>query len=292
MTDLKNIWVCAVINFNKWSVTPRMYTIAAIIAAFMIWLFSWLSDYVDAVGVAVTPWVFPFMLTTPVMMIIYGCLTALFYCDAPFTDSHTPFLAIRTSRRIWIIGQILYIVFAGFIYTAFFVFMSMLALFPNVQFSADWGAVLKTIAYDPASMTRYGIENMVNIEGQIISLFSAIEAMLISFGLFWLVSIFIGVLILCGNIVFGGMSGLIAAGLFTFIAYFSIYVGNITHGNILFFLSPLNWSSMYYLNWGGMDKFPTPIYAVSCLMTSIVVMSVVAVVVFCKRDMDIRERRL
>lgn len=291
MTDLKTIWLCARVNFSKWPVNPRIYTLAAVIVAFSIWVFSWIADYASIVGVPVSPWVFPYLLTPPVMFMIYGCLTTLLYCDAPFVDSHTPFLIIRTSRRNWVMGQLLYIVLAGFVYTAFFVLMSVVVLVPNVQLTADWGSVLKTIAFNPSSPNKYGITRMVDIGDPVISMFSAIDATLISFGLFWLVTVFIGVLIFCFNIVIGRMSGLIAAGLFTFVAYFSVYVGPLFFGNKIFFVSPLNWSSMFYLGWNGTGSMPSLIYAVGCLTGTILLMSIVSVVEFCKKDMQIQERR-
>ncbi|GKU77281.1 hypothetical protein [Paenibacillus sp. L3-i20] len=291
MTDWRTIWLCARVNFSKWAVTPRIYTLAAVVAAYSIWLYSWISDYASAVGIHVTPWVFPFLFTMPVVFTIYGGLTALLYCDAPFVDTHTPFLIVRTSRLNWMMGQLLYIVLSGFVYTSFFALTSMAALVPNLQFSAGWGMVLKTLAYDPSSPDRYGITAFLEVGGPMMSMFSSIEAMLISFGLFWLVTVFIGVLIFCFNVVIGRFSGLVAAGVFTGIGYFSVYVGKISYGNIIYYLSPLNWISMSYLDWGYTGKMPTPTYAISILIGAILLMSIVSIFVFCKKDLRIQERR-
>jgi hypothetical protein len=291
MIDTKAIWLCANMNFKKWQVTPRIHTTAVVIVAFSLWMFSWISDYAAAVGTATSPWVFPYLMNSPIMFPIFGCLTALLFCNAPFADSHTPFLIIRMSKRNWVIGQVLYIVLAGFVYTAFFMFMSILVLIPNVRFTSDWGAVLKTIAFNPGSLNKYGITSYMEIGDPVITMFSAIPAMLISFGLFWLVSVFIGILILSFNVVIGRMSGLIAAGIVTFIAYFSVYVGKIAFGHVIYFISPLNWSSMFYLDWAGTGKIPSPTYAVSCLVILILLMSIGSVTVFCKNDMNIQERR-
>lgn len=291
MTNWTTIWLSARVNIMKWSVTPRIYTIAAIIVAFSIWIFAWISDYASAVGVNVTPWVFPYLLTMPIIFIVYGVLTTLLFSDAPFTDSHTPFLMVRMSRRNWVLGQLLYILITSFLYTAFFVLMSMVVLIPNLKFSTDWGAVLKTLAYDPNSPDKYNIESYSFIKDPVISMFTAMEAMLISFGLFWLVSLFIGVLIFCFNVVFGRLSGLIAAGVFTFISYFAAYVGYFSHGSIIYYISPLSWTSMFNLDWSNTSSMPTPLYAVSCLLGAIVLMSIVSVKVFCMKDVDIQERR-
>ncbi|WP_422659488.1 hypothetical protein ACK8P5_02830 [Paenibacillus sp. EC2-1] len=291
MTNWTTIWLCARVNLLKWSVTPRMYTIAAIILAFAIWIFAWISDYASAVGVNVTPWVFPYLLTMPIIFMIYGVLTTLLFSDAPFTDSHTPFLMVRTSRRNWVLGQLLYILITSFLYTAFFVLMSMVVLIPNLKFSLDWGAVLKTLAYDPGSPAKYNIESYSYIKDPVISMFSAMEAMLISFGLFWLVSLFMGVLIFCFNVVLGRLSGLIAAGVFTCIAYFAVYVGKLSFGNMVYYISPLSWTSMFYLDWGNTSSMPTPLYAISCLFGAIVLMSIISVKVYCMKDVDVQERR-
>jgi len=291
MTNLKTIWLCAQVNFRKWPISPRIYTLATIIAAFSIWVFSWISDYAEAVDVAVTPWVFPFLLTTPILFPIYGSLTMLLFCDAPFSDGHTPFLIIRTSRRNWVIGQLLYIVLAAFIYSAFFVLMSILALIPNLQFSTEWGAVLKTIAFDPSSPSKYGITAFTIIGGSVMNLFEAVPATLVSFGLFWLVSVFIGILIFFFNIVIGGASGLVAAGFFTFIAYFSIFVGSLSFGNIIYYMSPVSWAGMFNLDWSGVGQIPSPLYAIGCLVGLILLMSIISVFVFCKKDIHIQERR-
>ncbi|MEK4851503.1 hypothetical protein NST04_16780 [Paenibacillus sp. FSL H7-0756] len=291
MIEVKTIWLCAQLNFKKWIVTPRIYSLAIVVFAFSLWMFSWISDYAAAVNTSVSPWVFPYLMSVPVLFPIFGCLTTLLFCDAPFMDSHTPYLMIRMSKRDWAIGQLLYIVLAAFVYTAFFMVMSMLVLIPHVQFSSDWGAVLKTIAFNRNSLNKYGITPFVEIGAPVITLFSASSAMLISFGMFWLVSIFIGVLIFCFQVVIGRLSGLIAAGIFTFISYFSVYVGKMAYGRIIYYVSPLNWSSMFYLDWGGTGQLPSPVYAVSVLVIAILFMSVVSVIVFCRRDMNIQEGR-
>lgn len=292
MNDFRVIWLCARINLYKWLVNPRIHVFAIVIAAFSLWMFAWVSEYAAAVKVPVSPWIFPFLFSSSIMFPIYGCLTMLLYCDAPFIDRHTPFLAIRTNGRNWILGQILYIVIAALIFTIYFAGMSIIALIPNVRWMSDWGAVLKTLAFDPAAPRRYGIIHLLEIGDPLISSFAPIEAMGISLALFCLVTMFVGTLILCFNVVIGGQSGLIAAGVVTFLSYFSIFVGRLAHGDVIYYFSPINWISMFYLNWGGNPTLPSPVYAVSMLIGSILIMSIITVYVFCKKDLDAQERRV
>ena len=183
-------------------------------------------------------------------------------------------------------GQLLFIALASLAYTVFIFFVSVLVLIPNVQLSAEWGIIIKTLALKPdmapSSVTIFMSE-------QIITMFSAVEATLISFGFFWLVSIFIGVLIFCFNIVIGKASGLVATGVFIFISYFSVYLGMFSFGMGIYYLSPLSWMSLAYLDWNYTGTFPSPIYAVLVLIGTILLMGIVSVSVFCKKDMNIQE---
>lgn len=288
MNNIKTILLCSCLNFHKWAANPRIYTIAAVITAFLAYHLSGLSQLAAATGIPVTPWVFPHLLTLTVLL-FFSCLTALLFCDAPFVDYHIPFIVIRAGRRNWVIGQLLYIVLASFIYTAFLCIVSSLVLIPNLQLSNDWGVILKTLAVNPDISANYGIKATVFINKQIVTEFPAIQAMVISFGLFWLTSIFVGVLIFSFNVVIGKMSGLVASGFFIFISYFSYYQGRLTFGSWVSYISPLSWSSMIYLNWNYAGvSCPTPTYSVFCLLAAILLMSLVSLIVVCKKDMDIQ----
>lgn len=286
MTDLKMIRICTQVNFKKWTVNPRIYTLAVIIIAFLAYHSFGLSQFAADKGVAVTPWVFPYLMTPPVMQ-VFACFTILLFSDAPFVDRHMPFLVIRAGRRNWVIGQLIYIIVAAFVYTAFIFLISVLVLIPNVQLSADWGIILKTLA------SNSGIAPSVTIfpDERILSMFSTVEAALISFGLFWLVAIFIGVLIFCFNIVIGKMSGLVATGVFIFMSFFSINQGRFLLGDWISYLSPISWMSMSFFDWGYTGTFSSPsiTYAVLSLLAAITLMGVVSVNVFIKKDLDIQE---
>lgn len=286
MTDLKMVRICAQVNFQKWPVNPRIYTLAVIIIVFLAYHSFGLSQFAADEGVAMTPWIFPHLMTPPVMQ-VFACLTILLFSDAPFADRHMPFLVIRSGQRNWVVGQLLYIIVAAFVYTAFILLISVLILIPNVQLSADWGIILKTLA----SNSEIAPSVTIFPDERILSMFSTVEATLISFGLFWLVSVFIGVLIFCFNVVVGKMSGLVASGVFIFISFFSIVHGRFILGDWISHMSPISWMSMSFFDWDHTMTFTSPsvTYAVLCLLGAIILMSIVATNVFCKKDMDIQE---
>lgn len=288
MTNLKMILLCTYTNFRKWPVNPRIYTLALVIVAFLAYHSFGLSQFSADKEVGITPWVFPHLTTPPVMQ-VFACLTVLLFCDAPFVDRHMPFLLIRVGRRNWTIGQLLYIVFTSFIYTTFVAAVSILVLIPNVQFTSNWGLLINSLGANsvivPDSVTVF-------VSGEIITMFSAMEAMLISCGLFWLVSIFIGVLIFYFNVCFGKMSGIIAAGGFIFLSFFSMNHGRLLIGDWLLYITPISWMNMSYINFKYSEIsaiLPSPTYVVFVLLGAILLMSCISVKVFCKKDIDIQE---
>lgn len=290
MHNLKKKLLCAGVNFRKWLITPRIYVILAIIIIFEYYTFSGVSQIAAYYGVDASPWVFPFFLGNPTMFIIIGSLTTLFYCNAPFADRHMPYLVIRTGRRNWIIGQLLYIYSSSFVYTGCFLLLSVAMLFPRLQFSTDWGPLLHTISRSPIEvMQQAGATIGFMPYEELLERLTPIQATALAFALFWLVTAFIGVLICCFNIVVRKMSGIVAAGVFTCIAYFSAFLGTISIGKWLYYLSPISWSSISFLDWYNTGEIPSPAYAVICLLIAIILLSVISVVVFCKKDLEIQE---
>lgn len=288
MYNLKRILLCAEVNFKKWLITPRMYVILAVMIIFEYYSFSDVTKISAYLGVNSTPWVFPFFLTNPVMFVVIGSLTTLLYCNAPFSDKHMPFIVVRTGRRNYILGQLLYIYLSSFIYTLAYVFLSIIMLFPKIQFSMGWGSLLNTLSTSNEEVLKHTGAHITFMPHQeLLQLFTPIQAMLLSFILLWLVTAFIGVLICCFNIVIGKMSGITVAGIFTSISYFSAYLGTISIGHWLYYISPISWSSLSFLDVMNQGRIPKPSFAIICLLSAIILQSIISVKVFCKKDLEI-----
>jgi len=293
MTNIKLSVLCTGVTLRKWIGNKRIYSVAAVIIVFCFYTFWCLRQYASIVEMPVTPWVFPFFLSFPVMVMVYGCMAALLFCNAPFTDNQMPFLIIRTGRRNFMIGQLFYIVIAAFFFNLLIAIASGLALAPNIVLSSDWGIVLKSFANDPQSaLGTSSLVITVAIAPAVLDYFTPVTAMLTAFLLMWLVTIFIGMVILFFNVVVGKLSGLIAIGVLIFFSYFSFYLGNLLFGGITYFFSPLSWCNIYALDFISDGKsIPSPGYAVLVLSTLIIIMGTVSVIAFSKKDMDYQEWR-
>ena len=116
MRKIAAVFSCAGLNFRKWRVTPRLYVVAAVTLVQMLWCWIPLMQYSLSLGVPVTPWGFGFLYGSPTMLMTNSCLLLLLFCNAPFSDTHTPFVVIRTGRRNWMVGQLVYIAAASLLY--------------------------------------------------------------------------------------------------------------------------------------------------------------------------------
>lgn len=287
--SIRNAFLCSGVNFKKWAVDVKIYTLFSLIGVFNLWQFSGIYEYGRMVGFGVSPWVFPHLFVTPVIMPVYGCFTILFFCDAPFIDRHMPFLTIRTGRIAWVVGQLVYIFFASFVYTLINFVISIVIFFPYIDFTSEWGRVVMTLARNPASAYDKGIELTALIDGSIVTYFSAIEATLISLGLFFLVTLFMGIVIFSLNLITGKMWGIIIAGILVFISYFSIYVGRLTVGLRVYYFSPLSWCSLRYIDWYGSGESPSFRYAIVFLLGMSLFLSILSVLFFSKKDINLAQ---
>lgn len=242
-------------------------------------------------GRASAPWSFPFYVSQDIMVFVYGTITVLLFCDAPFYDGQTLYLLIRMRRGEWLLGQILYILMTSVVYTLVMILLHVLVLIPHVEWNTDWGPVLYTLGNDPNVTLEHGI-SMLPLNGQIMEIFSAGEAMVLGSLQYILVSSFIGMLIFCGNVMSNRTAGVFLAGAMVFFASFASGFGAfLFNSNILLWFAPVTWVSITFLNWGLDPTLPPVGYADSILVLCILIFGALAAWAFCKRDIPIQTGR-
>src|SRR5699024_8970632 len=149
MTNLKMIRICVQVNFQKWLVNPRIYTLAVLMIAFLAYHSFGLSQFAADKGIALTPWVFPHLITPPGLQ-VFACFIILFFSDAPFVDRHMPFVMIWSGRRNLINGQLFYIVGSGLLIAVFILLIAVIVLVVNEQVFTDCGLNFITLAVSAA----------------------------------------------------------------------------------------------------------------------------------------------
>lgn len=290
MTHLvKNTLLCTFVSFRKWAVDTKLLVLALLILTFSLSNYADLGNYARAVGERVSPWLFPHIMNAAIFVPLYACFAILLFSDAPFIDRHMPFLIIRTGRLPWILGQMLYIVLASILYALYQYICTIVAYLHRLEWTADWGKVLRTLAANPMSPYDKGIQLTVGVENAIIASFPAIQATLLSLGLFTLMTVFVGMLIFCLNLIAGKMTGILVAGVLAFVSYFSLGIGQFMLGPRILFFSPLNWASLRQLTLSAAGPLPSIAYAVTCYILGSLILAGLSVWVFLRKDVDISE---
>ena len=138
-------------NFKKWAVNPRLYILLLIEVLYLHSRLSPVGELCARTGYKVTPYLLPFLLDegSAVMMLFLGVV--LLFCDAPFIEDEQPYIMLRSGRRIWFIGQMLYIVMASVLYFIVLYFISVLVLLPHIEWSTAWGKLLSTFSQTSAA---------------------------------------------------------------------------------------------------------------------------------------------
>lgn len=269
---------CAAVNFREWSVTPQIWISLAVTGGMVFWNLSWVLEYSRACGIRLAPWILPHFFTMPVMLAFFAALTTMFFSSAPFRDQFTQFLEIRVGRRLWIRAQVLYILEASAVYTAFYALATVLACLPRIYPTWEWGTLITQMALVPGDVAEYGIQmESILFSGTLINDYSAPEAMVWSCLMIWLVSAFLGMLIFGVNILAGQGRGIMAAGFFAFLSSFSHHVGWLIFGNRIYYFSPVNWINLNFADGRGR---PDLIYAVVFLTLQIAFWAVLGVRVY------------
>ncbi len=139
--------VCAY-NYHRWRRNPRIIVtfLLVFILCFLLTdkVISFAQDY-GATMQMFEPFVWTFGDSNSILLV--SLLLILLFSDIPFISSGTPYFLMRTDRTTWIVGQILYIVSATFIFLLFVLFSTMALCF-KIAFPGNvWSKTAATLGY-------------------------------------------------------------------------------------------------------------------------------------------------
>lgn len=83
-------------------------------------------------------------------ILLSSMLLVLLFADMPFLSAATPFYLMRINRKTWIIGQVLYIVSATFIYLAFILIATSLVCMTQSFIGDMWSETAAILGYSGA----------------------------------------------------------------------------------------------------------------------------------------------
>ena len=280
MGKVIRIFSCCAQNLRKWPSNPRIYVLGLLLIGF---LFEWvrpIADFSSAVHVSVTPWVFPYLSLSQKVLLLIMLGIVLLFCDAPFIDAHQPYVIIRSGKRDWLLGQILYIMVASALYFLFIALISTLLMLPNLTFSSEWGKIFGTLALTDAG-SQFKINLPISYKLQLT--YTPIAAMAWSFFLNWLIGTFLGLLMFVLNMRFTREIGAIVATFLVILQYFCFSA----NGFLLWHFSPVSWASLENLDITHTSALPSITYAVSVLIGLNLILILLAVIFIRKKDIDV-----
>jgi len=151
MNSIRQAFLIAAHNFRRWYKNPRI----VIVFALNIILCFLLSDKTihfamqyHTITQILEPFVWMFGDATSILL--FSLLLVLLFVDMPFITAGTPYYLVRTTRRVWLSGQLLYIVLATLIYTTFSLVVSMLLCAPNSFLGNQWSETAALLGYTQA----------------------------------------------------------------------------------------------------------------------------------------------
>lgn len=194
-------------------------------------------------------------------ILLSSVLLVMLFADMPFLSSGTPFYLVRTDRKTWITGQVIYILAATTIYLTF-VLVSTILLSIQQSFIANmWSPTAAILGYTNAG-ARVAIPALVKTLEMSWPYQSMISIFLLMLGY---TSVMVLLMLVC-NLRFGQAAGVVSVLVFSLYGILmqpdtiqlllklpdeAYYIANVIIG----WLSPLN-QATYHMHNFGYDKLP------------------------------------
>lgn len=258
---IRQIFILSFVNFRSWYRRPQIWLSFGLgfVACFMLTNKSVL--FAQEHGTAMQlfePFIWTFGDTKSILLISL-CLLLLFG-DMPQLGAETPFMLIRTTRKRWMTAQILYIILATVIFTAFILLSTCLLSYNYVYPANQWSETAAILSYS-------------NI-GESIAIPTFVKVLELNYPYTCTAHIFLlllGYSLVLSSLIFlfnlmkarlGMIAGVLYSGFGLFLTpdviskWFDFSLLQSNRANIIFgWLSPLNHAT-YYMHSFGYDNLP------------------------------------
>lgn len=261
MYKIRQVWLCAMANFRRWRRNPQIF-LAFCLAFVVCFLLSnkvvLFAEQHNTILQVLEPFIWTFGDAGSVLTV--SLLLLLLFADMPNLGNEVPLFLLRMNRRVWMLGQILYLVLATLLLMCF-ILISTCMLAGGRAYPANlWSNTAAILGY-----SDIGTEIAVPAFVKVLEFSFPYECMLHIFGLMLGYSVFMASLILYLNLrrENGGMIGGVVFSGFGFLLtpqviaeWFDISQERMKLANIAFgWLSPLNHAT-YYMHNFGYDNLP------------------------------------
>jgi hypothetical protein len=259
---LRQVLVIVANNFRKWHKNPRIFVLFALSLILCFLLSDKAVQFAQEFGTTMQlAEAFVWTFGDANSILLSSLLLVLLFADMPFIDASTPYHLVRTDRKTWLCGQLLYVALATIIYVLFILLVTSL-LCARISFIGNvWSETAAVLGYSGA--------------GKAIALPSSVKAMEISlpygvmatiFVLMTFYSLFIASVMMAVNIKFGqfwGVASVFILNLFGLLLNPEVFKKLLNLPEKLYYqanvavgwASPLNHAT-YYMHNFGYDLLP------------------------------------
>lgn len=247
-----------------------------------ILILSWSYDqpylgFVQEKNYPISWCIFPFYMSSFGILSIFYFGIVYIHSDVPFMQHMNMYQVIRTGRGRWAMGQIGSILVRSFFAVIVFAIAAVLPFAGNIEFSAEWGKMIKTLASQRAD-EGFGTGQILDFRFhyQILGEYSPVQLMVITILVCTLICTFLGVLMFMISLYAGKMIA-VAGALMSAIALFiveNIYgEGKLIAAHFV----PTYWAevALSATPVSGRYRLPSLSYIFTFLIAAIVAMSVI-----------------
>ena len=256
MSWFRKSWAVCRQNFRRWAADYRVWVVAMAAAIFVHYFTRGVYNFSVMANLPVSPWYFPFLYNHGLVKLFFFLPLVLLFCNAPFIDDIQPYVLVRSGRRCWGVGQVLYVVLATAISFLFLILCTFLFMAPRLTFTTEWGKVIGTLASTNAA---FSMDQPSYVSHHVYFYFEPLIAMWYSFLLSWLAGCVLGLLIYVVNLATDVRSlGVLAGCVLLFWDTCAAGMANFTPELVKF--SPLSWSNLNLIDIGGQTSYPSITY--------------------------------
>lgn len=259
---ISQVWQIVLYNFRSWKKNPRViitFGLAFVLCFLLTDKAVKFSYEYETILQMVEPFVWTFGDSNSIMLA--SLLLILLFSDMPFLGVGIPYYLMRTTRFRWLIGQVLYITLATFIYMLFILASSIIICAKNAFPGNMWSETGAILGYSAAGKAVALPSTVKTME-----MSTPYECMITIFGLmllYTLVCVFIMFVMNLKKGKFWGIGSVFAFSLYGFLLnpqFFKetlkltdeqLYIANVATG----WASPLNHAT-YHMHNFGYDLLP------------------------------------
>ena len=209
-------------------------------------------------------------------ILLSSVLLVMLFADMPFLSSGTPLYLVRTSRRVWITGQVVYTLAATFVYLVFVLICTAFFSMQQSFVGNMWSPTAAILGYTNAG-ERVAIPALVKTLEMSWPYQSMVSIFFLMLGY---TSVMVMLMLLC-NLRFGQVAGVVSVLVYSVYGILmqpdtiqlilklpdeAYYIANVIIG----WVSPLN-QATYHMHNFGYDKLPR-MWQSYCIFTGLVVM--------------------